>query len=161
MRRWFPHPLLSLLLTLTWLLLNNSLAPGQLLLGLLLGWAIPRLAWVFWPEPLPIHKPWLLARLVTRVFYDMLLANIAVAKLVLGRRPPNPVFVEMPLRLRNDFAISLLANIVCLTPGTLVARLSADRQRFVIHALDVTDAKALIVEIQDRYETLLYEVFEC
>ena len=50
--RWLPQPRLTLVLVLTWLLLNNSLGPGHILLGLLLGWVIPLFTQRFWPETL-------------------------------------------------------------------------------------------------------------
>ena len=49
MSRLLPHPLLSLILTLVWLLLVNSLAPGHILLGLALGLGIPLATGPFWP----------------------------------------------------------------------------------------------------------------
>ena len=54
---WLPHPLLTPVLVLIWLLLNNSFAPGQILLGLLLGWAIPRFTLGFWPQRVRIRRP--------------------------------------------------------------------------------------------------------
>jgi multicomponent K+:H+ antiporter subunit E len=128
-RRLLPHPLLSLAVILVWLLLVNSLSPGQILLGV--------------------------------VAYDILTANIAVARLILTpNRPVRPAFVIMPLALRTDLAISLLANTICLTPGTVSARLSADQRELLIHALDVDDPQTLVETIRERYETPLREIFE-
>ena len=69
-------------------------------------------------------------------------------------------FVVMPLSLRTDLAISLLANTICLTPGTVSARLSPDQRQLLIHALDVDDPRALVETIRQRYETPLQRVFE-
>ena len=161
MRRLFPHPLLSLAVTVVWLLLVNSLAPGQVLLGLALGWAIPLGTGPFWPGRTTIHRPLILLRFLAVVAYDILTANIAVARLILTpRRPVRPAFVLMPLTLRPHLAISLLANPICLTPGTVSARLSPDQRELLIHALDVDDPKALVETIRRRYEAPLREVFE-
>ena len=54
---WLPHPLLSLLLLLLWLLLNNSATPGHLMLGALIGLLIPRFTRRFWPERLGLARP--------------------------------------------------------------------------------------------------------
>ena len=56
---WLPHPLLSLLLLLIWLLLNDSLAPGQFLLGATLGLLIPLFTERFWPERAHFRRPFL------------------------------------------------------------------------------------------------------
>lgn len=161
MRRFLPHPLLTPVLAVVWLLLNNSAAPGQIALGLLLGWAIPLFTLRFWPEAVRIHKPFALLRFAVVVLFDILLANLTVARLIIGRpQRLRPIFVTVPLALRSDLAISLLANTICLTPGTVSARLSPDHRHLLVHALDAADADALVATIKGRYEAPLKEIFE-
>ena len=148
--RWLPHPLLTPVLMATWLLLNNSLAPGHLVLGLLLGLVIPRFTLAFWPERVRIRRPRALLGLAG-VFLQVLA----------GPRALRPAFVVVPLALRDELAISLLANIICLTPGTVSARLSADRRELLVHALDCADTVALVATIKSRFEAPLREIFEC
>lgn len=161
MRRLLPHPLLTLALASLWLLLANSIAPGQIVLGLVLGWGIPFLTRRIWPEKVQIHKPLTLLHFIGVVLMDIVLANLTVARLILGR-PQNlrPAFVVLPLTLTSDIAISLLANTITLTPGTLSALLSPDRKTLLIHALDVDDSDALVATIKQRYEHPLKEIFE-
>jgi multicomponent K+:H+ antiporter subunit E len=159
--RLLPHPILTPVLALIWLLLVNSFSPGQILLGLLLGWAIPVFTLRFWPERVRIHKPLTLMRFFAVVMYDILIANLAVAALILvGPKHVKPAFVRVPLALRTDLGISLLANTVSLTPGTVSAWLSPDRSHLVVHGLKVKDPDALIAEIKRRYEAPIKEVFE-
>jgi len=90
------------------------------------------------------------------------LANLVVSSLILaGPRVLRPAFVVVPLRLRHELALSLLANIICLTPGTVSARLSNNRRELLVHALDSADPAALVTRIQHRFETPLKEIFEC
>lgn len=162
MRRWLPHPLLTPVLAVIWLLLNNSLEFGQIVLGLLLGWAIPRFTLPFWPERVRLYSLPAAARFAGAFLHDVVIANLAVARLILaGPRALRPCFVVMPLDLDNDLAISLLANTICLTPGTVSAHLSADRRSLLIHALDCTDPAALVNEIKQRFEAPLKEILEC
>lgn len=162
MRRWLPHPLLTPILAAIWLLLNNSAAPGQVLLGLLLGWAIPRFTIAFWPESMRVRRPAVLLRFAVAFLADVIVANLAVARLILaGPRRLRPVFVVVPLDITGDFAISLLANTVCLTPGTVSARLSQDRTHLLVHALDCDDPQALVASIKTRFEAPLKEILEC
>ncbi len=161
MMRWFPHPVLTGLLTLVWMLLVNQLSPGALLLGLALGWGIPLFTAPFWPERVRIHRPLTLLRFVGTVLWDILLANLAVARRILGRPARlQPLFVELPLQLRSELGISLLANTISLTPGTVSAYVSRDRRRLVLHALDVADPAQLLATIRERYETPLKEILE-
>ncbi len=159
--RLLPHPLLTPILALVWLLLANSLSPGHILLGLLLGWSIPIFTLRFWPEEIRLRRPLVLLRFIAVVLYDILVANFNVAYLILrGPRQLRPGFVVVPLRLRSDLGISLLANTVSLTPGTVSSWLSPDRTRLVVHGLDVRDPRGLVETIRQRYESPLLEVLE-
>ena len=160
-QRLLPHPWLTVVLTLVWLLLNNSLALGHLLLGLMLGWLIPFLTGRFWPDTVPFHRPLTLLRFIGRVLWDILVANLNVAQLILGKTERlRPAFFAVPLDLRSELAIGLLANTVSLTPGTLSVELSPDRRTLFVHGLDVPDPDAARAEIKSRYEAPLKEVLE-
>ncbi|MCU1716101.1 Na+/H+ antiporter subunit E [Pseudomonas sp. 5P_3.1_Bac2] len=162
MRRWLPHKGMILCLTLIWLLLANSLSLGNIVLGALLGWLIVLLSQHFLLDLPPVRKPWLLCRFVLLVFYDIVVANLQVAKLVLGPgKGLNPAFVEVPMAIENDFLLAVLASIVSLTPGTVSAGLSADHKVLLLHGLDVRNEQALIDEVKSRYEAPLLEIFQC
>ncbi|MFZ5576086.1 MAG: Na+/H+ antiporter subunit E [Pseudomonadota bacterium] len=161
MRRWLPHPLLTAALTLLWLLLVNALSAGALVLGALLGWLIPFATSRFWPERIRIRHPGVLARFLGVFAVDIVRGSFHVAWLILkGPARLRPTFVEVPLALTTDLAISLLANTISLTPGTVSARLSADKRTLVVHTLDTSDAAALVAEIKQRYEAPLKQIFE-
>jgi len=161
MSRLLPHPLLSAILLLIWLLLVNELSLGHLLLGTLLGWAVPLYTARFWPEKVRVRRPLVLLRFIGVVLYDILVANVTVARLILGRQEHlQPAFLVMPLALRSEVAISLLANTVSLTPGTVSAYLSADRRCLIIHSLHTTASEELLATIRRRYETPLKEILE-
>ena len=159
---WLPHPGLTLLLTGMWLLLANQLSLGQLLLGLFLGWAIPLLLrryLIFVPR---VRQPLALCLFLLKVLWDIVVANLHVARLVLGPKSRlNPAFVEVPMELKDEFLLATLASIISLTPGTVSAGLTPDHKTLLLHALDVPDIDALVVEIKKRYEAPLLEIFEC
>lgn len=156
-----PHPLLSLSLALLWLLLVNRFSAGHVVLGVLLGWLIPFVTSPFWPEQIRIRRPLTLLRFFAVFMLDIVRGSFQVAWLILkGPAGLRPTFIEVPLALETDLAISLLANTISLTPGTVSARLSADKRTLVVHTIDTADAAALIAEIKQRYETPLKQVFE-
>ncbi len=160
-KRLLPHPLLSAILVVIWLLLVNQLSFGHLLLGMLLGLVVPLYTARFWPDQVQVRRPLLLLRFVAVVLYDILVANLAVARLILGRQDRlEPMFLELPLRLRSDVAISVLANTISLTPGTVSAYLSADRRCLIIHSLHTTDPDEVLDTIRRRYESPLKEILE-
>jgi len=162
MQKLFPHPALSVALFLTWLLLNNTLAAGHIVLGAILGVLVPLFSRRFWPEA-PQTRSWpLLARYIAMVIRDIVVANVAVARLVfVPNAELRPAFIEMPLRLRDPFAITLLTSTVSLTPGTVSADLSKDRKWLLIHCLSLEDEQDLLRTIQTRYESPLTEIFGC
>ena len=165
LRRLFPHPLLSLLLLMCWLWLNNTLEPGHVLLGAALGIAIPYVTRRFWPEPLVVRRPLRAAEYAAVVLYDVVVANLQVAAIILGPLARlRPAFVRVPLDLRTDFAVTVLASTVTLTPGTVSVEVEDDgtgRRWLVVHALRCLDADDMVRTIKERYEQRLKEILEC
>jgi len=165
LHRLLPHPLLSVLLLVCWLWLNNTLAAGHVALGAVLGVGIPYVTRRFWPEPLRIRRPLRVLEYLTVVTWDIVIANLQVAVLILG--PPSrlrPAFVRVPLDLRTDFAITVLASTVTLTPGTVSVGFEDDRDGrrvLVVHALRCLNAGELVQTIKQRYERRLKEILEC
>lgn len=161
-RSWLPTPLLSVLLLIVWLLLVSSVSFAHLLLGSLLAIVIPLLNRRFWDTQPSVKKPWKLVRYGLRVLGDIIRANLQVSWLILNPwRRMRPAFVEYPLMLEDRFTITLLANTITLTPGTVSANLRMDGRTLLIHALDVPSEQALIDEIRERYEQPLKEIYEC
>jgi len=161
LRRWFPHPLLSLTLTLIWLLLINSFSAGGLLVGLVLGFAIPRLTSSLWPDRPNIHNYGKAFRYVLLVMGDIVTANIQVARIILFRPAASlhTRWVSVPLALTNPEAITLFAGTITMTPGTVSCDLSADGKSLLVHCLDAPDAEATVRDMKERYESRLLEIF--
>jgi multicomponent K+:H+ antiporter subunit E len=161
-RRWLPHSLLTLSLVVVWLLLSNSVAPGQILLGVVLAVLIPLLTAAFWPQRPRIHRPRLVLKYLATLLWDIVAANVQVARLIVAPRLHlRPRFVRLPLDLEDELAITALAGTISLTPGTVTADVAPDRKSLLIHCLHVDDEDALIASIKRRYESPLKEIFEC
>ena len=162
MKRFWPSPLLSLAMWCLWLLLANDFSPGQMVLGIFFAWLIPLLTQPFWLDRPRVRKPWKLISFLLLVHRDILVANLAVAKLILSSPSKlRPAFVEVPLDIRDDFVITMLASVVSLTPGTVSADVSQDRTVLLVHGLDVADIPEMIATIKQRYEAPLKEIFGC
>ncbi|MBS0390943.1 MAG: Na+/H+ antiporter subunit E [Comamonadaceae bacterium] len=162
MKRMLPAPLLSLGLCVTWLLLNQSLSPGHVLLALVLGLALPLLFRGLRPQKVRVRHLGSVLRLCFMVMVDTTLSNIAVLRFLLlpGQRRHAPDFVKIPLELRDPNGLAVLAMIVCITPGTVWAELSLDRSLLMLHVLEVEDAQAIVQHVKTRYERPLMEIFE-
>lgn len=162
MRNWLPYPILSLLLVVTWLLLAAQWSVAHVLLALFLGWLIPLICRPFLSGTPRLKNPVAAIKLLFLVTYDIVVANIVVARLILGPSDRlKPVFVSVPLALTQPFSISLLAGIITMTPGTVSADLSQGNHCLWVHALSCDDPQSLVAEIKQRYEKPLLEIFGC
>lgn len=160
--RWLPHPFLSVVLAVIWLLLMNSLTLGNVLLGAFLGWGIALLTRQFLVDVPRVRKPLKLVLFILKVCGDIVVANLHVARLVLGpRRNLRPAFVEVPMEIEDEFILSLLTSVISLTPGTVSAGLSRDHRTLLLHAIDAPDDAVLVAQVKRRYEAPLLEIFEC
>ncbi len=162
MKKILPAPLISLGLFLVWLLLNQSLSRGHLVLALLLALGLPIMFKELRPQKVRVRHLGTILRLCFTVMWDTTLSNIAVLRLLLrpGTRRHAADFVKIPLQLRDPNGLAVLAMIVCITPGTAWAELARDRSMLMLHVLEVDDAEAIVQHIQTRYERPLMEIFE-
>lgn len=160
--RLLPQPYITIAITGLWMVLAASPSLGNLLLGALLGVAIPWMTQVFWPERPQLARPAAAIALTARVIADILIANLHVARLVLGPLDRlAPAFVDVPLDVEDPFVATVLGSIVSLTPGTVSIEIDRDARVLHVHALEVADADELISTIKSRYETPLKEIFGC
>lgn len=160
--RFLPMPFHSLLLFSIWLLMNNSISPGHIVLAVFFAISIPLLVNSMRSEQPKIRKPWLAVRYFLLVLKDILIANVQVAILVLGPiRKLQPGFIAVPLDVNSDVGITVLASTVSLTPGTVSVEVSEDKQWLYVHALHLDNEQALIDEIKQRYERPIKEILGC
>lgn len=162
MRRWLPNPAMSGFVLVTWLLLNQSLAPGHLLLGVLLGLSVGPVLRRLRTPPLRIRNPLVLLRLAGHVGWDIVQANVALLLIVLSSRTRHvrSGFVRVPLQLTDPYGLAVLACIITATPGTIWMSYQSAERVLLIHVFDLVDEAAWIHTVTDRYERPLREIFE-
>ena len=163
MKRWWPAPLLSAGLLALWLLLNQSLSAGHVLLGALAAWALPWLSSPLRPSAGAMRRPLTLLRLVLTVGSDVVRSGLQVAFGVLRARrvPPSARFVVIPLELRDPVGLAALAMVTTVVPGTEWSELALDRSALLLHVWNVDDEEAAFVaRFKARYEQPLREIFE-
>lgn len=160
--RWLmPHPFVTLILAIVWILLQNEITAGMAVMGVILGILIPWGTSIWWPDT---PKGFRLGQMVTytiMVLWDIIVANIEVAWIVLAK--PNaklkPAWIVVPLELKQPEAITVLAGTITLTPGTVSADLSDEGHSLLVHVLHTDDPDAVRDDIKNRYERRLLEIF--
>ena len=105
-------------------------------------------------------RPYRILKLFAVFLVEFTFSVIRVATLVLSPRMRfAPCAFRFPLTLSSDFQITLLANLITLTPGTLTVDVSDDRKYLIVHAIDCADPEAAQREIADGFERLIREAF--
>lgn len=162
MRKLFPHPYLTLLLTAVWLMLMNSVSAGGIVFGLILGTIIPLLTRAYWPERPKLRNPVAITAYALLVIWDIIVANITVARIVLfmPKSRLRPAWVTVPTNLRSPEAITVLAGTITMTPGTVTADIAEDGRSLLVHCLHAPDPAGVAEDIKSRYERRLKEIFE-
>jgi multicomponent K+:H+ antiporter subunit E len=145
-----------------WLVLNESLAPGQVLLGAAVALAGTVAFARLRPERRGARRPLAVLRLLGAVALDVVRSNASVAMIVLGlhRRRRVAGFLHMPVEVKTPEALAAMACIVTATPGTSWVRYDPRERRVTIHVLDLVDDQAWMREFKQRYEKRLQEIFE-
>lgn len=162
MKKLFPSTLHSLVLFIAWAWLNESLAPGVLLIGAILAVAIPLVTERLQEDRPRIKRPLKMIKYLGLLIVDILKSNIAVVPMFLGPRSRlNSQFVAIPLTLEHPIPISILASSITLTPATVSVEVSEDKTLLYVHVLNLKDSQSLIDNINSRYQSLLSEAFEC
>lgn len=161
-KKLLPHPNLSLILVVVWCLLTNSIGLGNLVLAVILGIVVPIVAAPYWPQRPSKSKMFKLAFYVLMVIWDILVANVRVAMIVLFRSNARmrTEWLIVPLDIRSPEAITILAGTITLTPGTVSADVSDDGRCLLVHALDSGNTANDVRDMKDRYERRLKEIFE-
>ena len=153
----------ALVLAIIWAAITSSFTLHNLLLGGLIGFA------ALWFIRERITGPALLTRirriiaLALLFFYELLLSAVRVAWLVIQpnlRAQLQPGIIAFPLTAKTDREITLLANLITLTPGTLSVDVSEDRKYIYVHALSVPNKRELIKSIAEGFEAKIIEVFK-
>jgi multicomponent K+:H+ antiporter subunit E len=160
MNRLLPHPGLSALLVIMWVVMVNEVSFGALFLGLVMGITVPLLTAPWWPgRPHVRYLPALAYCGV--VLWDIVVANFQVAAIILFKpnRDLRPAWLAIPLDLTTPEAITVFAGTISLTPGTVSADISACGKFLLVHALHAPDPGSEIAKVKTRYEARLKEIF--
>lgn len=156
-------PVLVVSLFLLWLLLNRSISPGHVALGLVLALGVAWMSSGLRPLQPKFRRAQLVAVLLAVVLRDIVRSNFDVARIVLGLRRGREVrsgFVKIPLVLKDPHGLAVLAGIVTATPGTVWVGYDIETGVLTLHVLDLVDEETWIAWIRDPYERLLREIFE-
>ncbi len=142
-----------------WMFLNESYTFASFVAGYLWGILLLFLLNRFIPDTFYLRRVGKVIKLIFLFIRELVLSNIEIVKLVYKRQPQfEPGIFMLPLDLKSNWEITLLANLITLTPGTLSVAIAHDNSHIFIHAMHIDDIDESIRSIKDTFEKAIMEV---
>ncbi len=151
--------LLNLILALAWAALSGEITLNSLLSGFIIGFLLMLFSQRLITGPNYIRKVWRFLDLLAFLLFEMVISNVRVAMDVL--RPISslrPGIIAIPLDVRSDVEITLLVNMVMLTPGTLAIDVTSDRRVLYLHTMNADDPDKVREQIKSGFERRVMRV---
>lgn len=151
--------LLNLLLAMGWMLVNGAYGSADFLVGFAVGFASLALTLPFTGKTAYFRRVRAAATLVVYFLYELFASSVLVVWDILTlRHRSRPQLIHVPLDAATDLEITLLGNLLSLTPGTLSLDVTPDRRHLIVHAMFVDDPQQVIDTIKGGLERRLLEV---
>lgn len=151
--------MLNFILAFVWMFLSSNFTAAGFIVGFILGVIIILIMRRFFTSRLYLARVWAIIKLSLLFLKELILANIQVLKVVLKPKlNMQPAFFAYPTVLTQDWEITLLSNLITLTPGTVVVHVSDDAKTLYVHAIDIGDVDEAVAAIRDSFEKAILEV---
>ncbi|WP_420630973.1 Na+/H+ antiporter subunit E [Candidatus Leptofilum sp.] len=151
--------LLNLLLAIIWVSLTGQYEASNFAMGFILAFLVLRLTQHSAAAVRYVFRVRLVIFFVGYFLRELVFSSLRVVALVLSFRPAmQPAIVAIPLDVKSDAAITLLGNLITLTPGTLTLDVSSDHSTMYVHAIDVRDVEAFRAGIKNGFERRILEL---
>ena len=151
--------LLNFSLAFLWMFLSGRYDGNGFIIGYILGMLALIAMRRFFNSRLYLLRVWAIVKLCVLFLKELILANIAVLKVVLKPKlDMQPAFFKYETALTQDWELTLLSSLITLTPGTVVVHISDDNKYLYVHAIDAADVEGTIDSIRDSFERAILEV---
>jgi multicomponent Na+:H+ antiporter subunit E len=154
---------LNVLLAVLWMAINGNFSVSSLLMGFAVGYVVLVFASPILGNARYLRKLWVVIFFILYFLWELFRSSLRVAADVLHPNYPervNPGIIAVPLDISSDVGVTMLANVISLTPGTLSLDVSDDKRVLYIHAMYVRDPEAVRREIKEGLERRVIEVLE-
>ncbi|MEB2778431.1 Na+/H+ antiporter subunit E [Algoriphagus sp. D3-2-R+10] len=149
----------NLLLSLVWIAITGAFTFENFVFGFALSFSLLWITSTNRRENKYFNRIPKLIGFVLFFLYELIKANVEVAyDVVTPKHFMKPGIVKIPLDARSDLEITLLANLISLTPGTLSLDVSDDRKVLYVHAMYVKDREDFVADIKNGFEKRLLEI---
>jgi multicomponent Na+:H+ antiporter subunit E len=152
--------LINLLLAIAWAAVSASFTLANLVFGFVLSAIALYLIRTEVGYVGYLTRSWRVISLAGLFVYELILSAWKVTTLVLSpKMNVKPGIFAYPMKVDRDGEITLLANLITLTPGTLSVDVSDDRRTLYVHAIDCSDVDQTRRDIAEGFERKILEAF--
>lgn len=149
----------NLIIAFMWMFVSESYALTSFVFGYILGIFLLYLLRGFIPDRFYMDRLLKIIQLIVLFCKELILSNIDIVKLVYAPKlDVEPGIFALPTELKSNWEITLLANLISLTPGTLTVAISNDNTQLYIHAMHIDNIEESINAIKDTFEKAIMEV---
>ncbi|MNJ38908.1 Na+/H+ antiporter subunit E [Paenibacillus bouchesdurhonensis] len=151
--------LLNFLIAVVWMFLNNNWSASGGIVGYVVGLALIGMFSRFWPQGIYMRKVWSILKLLVLFIKELFKSSFVVMGQVISPKLNiRPGIFSYTTELTSDWEVTILANLITLTPGTLTIDVSRDGSTLYIHAMDIDDVDELCSQIRSTFEKAIMEV---
>lgn len=151
--------LLNLIIAFVWMFFYSDWSPQRFILGYLIGAVLIGLLNRFWEQDFYLRKIWSVFKLLVLFLKELVVSSFTVIGQVLSPKLNiRPGIFAYETKLKTDWEITVLACLICLTPGTLTMEVSRDKRTLYIHAMDIKDTDSVTSQIRNTFEKAIMEV---
>ncbi|SFJ18508.1 multicomponent Na+:H+ antiporter subunit E [Halobacillus dabanensis] len=150
---------LNIIIAIMWMFLSETYNFTSFLVGYILGIILLFVLQRFVPDSFYMKRTWKFFLLILLFVRELILSNIDIVKHVYKpKMDMKPGIFALPIDVKTNFEITLLANLISLTPGTLSVVVSEDHTKIYIHAMDMPDVQESVDDIKNTFEKRIMEV---
>ncbi|MCY1574981.1 Na+/H+ antiporter Mnh2 subunit E [Staphylococcus pettenkoferi] len=153
---------LNVIIAFLWVLFQDeeSFKFSTFFAGYLIGVIVIYILHRFFGQEFYLKKIWVAIKFLAVYLYQLTTSSLSIINYILFKtRDMNPGMVTYETSLKNDWEIAFLTILVIITPGSTVIRISDEKKKFFIHAIDVSEEeKAKLLKSIRQYEDLILEV---
>ena len=144
---------INLILAVVWAALASELSIATLMVGFIVGFIT---IWIMMPLfPSNRYCSKLIGLLMLALFFlwELVVSSLKVAwSVVMPLRDTKPGIISVPLNVSTDIELTVLANLISLTPGSLSVDVTEDRKHLIVHAMFIEDPDDFRREIKQGME---------
>ncbi|GIO27620.1 Na+/H+ antiporter subunit E [Ornithinibacillus bavariensis] len=150
---------INIIIAIMWMFLSESYTFPSFIAGFIWGFLLVLLLNRFFSANFYGRRVMKIIKLMLIFIRELLLSNLSILKLVYTPKPEiEPGIFALPLEVKSNWEITLLAHLITLTPGTLSVAISDDSKTLYIHAMDIDEVNKSVKDIKDSFEKAILEV---